>query len=583
MTKQNMIRSMRRLFSLVLAFVMVFAMTACGTPTPTTAPTQSMQGDPTTAPTTQPTEPTEPPTEPTTQPTEPTTQPTEPTTAPTEPLPERDPLVYTLSQEDVDEFYRLLSECETLSIAGENMEAIEASTDQVDELYAFMEEQYTIAMILHYCDTQDQTLKTQYLDCVETVTEANKQYILMSRRVYLSDSPAKEELFKDWTEEDIATLLAYEGEVADLQARNEEIEVAYMATSSDAVRIPLYIELVQNNNKIAQIYGYDNYYEYAYDRVYDRDYSPEDLETMRTYAKTYLVPAFETALRSFNNSYSRLDDGQQKVVTDFLYTNYYRARKNYVRLYLEDLPASSAQMMNEMIEVDSTFIYSSKGREGAFTTTIGDRSYCYFGPGYANSSTVVHEAGHYYASRYMDLGDIPLDLAEVHSQGNEWLFVHFLKDHMNEKPYEALVDYRLRSDLGTILICLMIDEFESKVYTTDISNYTAEDFDALMESIATQYYDMFYVNNNLTDINAYWRAVVVKQPVYYISYGVSAIASIDLYTMAVEDYEGAKNAYVNLCEKPDEEKGFQGNLTAAGLRGPFDESFYKDLIKLLNS
>ena len=577
MITRNVTHPMRRLLSLLLALVMVFAMTACGNPAPTTAPTQSMQGNPT-VPTTQPTEPTEPPTEPT----EPTTQPTEPPTEPTEPVPERDPLVYTLTQEDVDEFYRLLTECETLSIAGEDMDAIEACTEQVDELYEFMDAQYSIAMILHYCDTQDKTLETQYLDCVNIVTQANKEYILMTRRVYLSESPAKEELFEDWTEEDIATLLAYEGEVADLQARNEEIEVAYMATTSDAVRIPLYIELVQNNNRIAQIFGYDNYYEYAYDRVYDRDYAPEDLETMRTYAKTYLVPAFETSLRKFNTSYSGLDEGQQKVVTDFLYTNYYRARKNYVRLYLEDLPASFAQMMNEMIELDSTFIYSSKGREGAFTTTIGDRSYCYFGPGYANSGTVIHEAGHYYASRYTNLGDIPLDLAETHSQGNEWLFVHFLKDHMAEKPYNCMVDFRLRSDLGTILICLMIDEFESKVYTTDVSNYTAEDFDALMESVATQYCDMLYINNNITDINAYWRAVVLKQPVYYISYGVSAIAAIDLYTMSVADYDTAVNAYVALCENPDGEKGFLGNITAAGLRGPFDESFYQDLLQLIN-
>jgi oligoendopeptidase F len=134
-----------------------------------------------------------------------------------------------------------------------------------------------------------------------------------------------------------------------------------------------------------------------------------------------------------------------------------------------------------------------------------------------------------------------------------------------------------------ILLCLMVDEFESQVYTTDISGYTAKDFDALMNSVATQYFDLGYIQRNMGDINAYWREVVVEQPVYYISYGVSVISSIDLYTMALEDFEGAIATYQNICENPQEGMGFQDTITAAGLIGPFQEEFYINIVELIQN
>jgi oligoendopeptidase F len=81
-------------------------------------------------------------------------------------------------------------------------------------------------------------------------------------------------------------------------------------------------------------------------------------------------------------------------------------------------------------------------------------------------------------------------------------------------------------------------------------------------------------------MNAYWRAVVVDQPVYYISYGVSAVGAMSLYTAAMEDYEGAMAKYQMLCEEPLEE-GFLATLRAAGLDTPFDEEFYQDLLALV--
>lgn len=516
--------------------------------------------------------------------TTPTTQPqdTQPATQPDVPEEPNYELVYTLTQDDVERFYSLLTECEELSLVGEDLDAIEASMEALDEAYLFLEEQCSIATIFHYSHMSDKDLEQQYLDCVEICTQANDAYLQMARRVYLSDTPAKDTLFEGWTEEDFASLLAYDEQIAVIQQRNAEIGVEYRATDDDARKIELYIEFVQNNNKIAQYYDYDNYYTYAYERVYSRDYGMEELEQMRQYAKSYLSTAYTTAINNFNASYSGMGYFKQAEVANFLFADYKELKKDYVGMYIEEAPENLSEALHAMLDHDSLFADAADAREGAFTTMIGERSYCYFGPGYWSSSTVIHEGGHYYASLYANLNNIPLDLAEVHSQANEWLFISYLDGKLNSDVHCAVVDYRLYENIAMMLICLMVDEFEQAVYSADLTGFTAEDLDAIMNKVAEGYFPNGDVAMMLADMNYYWRQVVVDQPVYYISYAVSGIAAVSVYTEAEKDYANAMAIYQKLCEEPVLEEGFLGNLRSVGLYSPFDEEFYQQLQQLLN-
>ena len=561
-----------RVLSFAMAMVLLLSLAACvQQPETTVGTTPSTQGT-----TTQPT--TQLPTQPTTVPT-PTEPSVPPTTEPEDPA--KYELVYTLTQEHVDEFYRLLDECEQLSIVGEDIDVIEASMEALDEAYLFLEEQHSIAMIFHYSHMSDKELEEQYLDTVDIATEANDAYLQMARRVYLSDTPAKDVLFEGWTDEDIASLLAYDEEIAEIQKRNAEIGVEYRATKDDARKIELYIEMVKNNNAIARYYDYDSYYTYAYEKVYNRDYGMDELALMRQFAKTYLVNDFYTSLNNFYAYFGNLDASVQQRVQDFLFNSYDEQRADYVGMYIDGTPESLQKALREMLEHDSLFTKAVDAREGAFTTMIGERSYCYFGPGYWSSTTVMHEGGHYYASLYSDLGNIPLDLAEVHSQANEWLFISFLKDKMAYSVQRSAVDYRLYENIAMTLICLMVDEFEQEVYNTDLTGFTAADFDAIMDRIAKSYFPDGNVKDYLADMNYYWRQVVVDQPVYYISYAVSGIAAVGVFTEAEKDYDHAMAIYQKLCEEPVLDEGFLANLVSAGLPGPFDEDFYKQLHEIL--
>ncbi len=573
----------RNVLCLLLVFSMLLGLIACtGDPQlnassdPTTQPSSSSTGTttPSSSTTTQPSTPTQP-----TDPTNPT-DPTDPT-QPVEPPVDENALVFTLTEEEVAEYYTLLEECEQLSIAGEDMDAIDAAMTALDEMYEYINAQLSISNVLYYAAMSNETLKQQYLDTVETFTNANDAYIQMARRVYQSDTPAKDALFEGWTEEDIEHLLNYDERITQLQQRNSEIKVEYQNSNVDSVKIPLYIEFVANNNEIAQFYGYSNYYDYASEMAYDRDYGAEELALMRQYVKQYLADSIDDAILNFQNSFNYLGSAKQTTIVEFLYNDYNTLSTNYVDFYLSNAPENLQEHTYHMLDADSLFPTNHDAMAGAFTTMIGERSYCFFGPGYANSCTVIHEAGHYYASRYADLNSIPLDLAETHSQGNEWLFMAKIKEKMPADTYKALVNYRMLNDLSMLMICLMVDEFEQRVYTTDLTGFTAADFDAIMESVCTQYFTLEFCSQNLTDIKAYWRMVVVEQPVYYVSYAVSSVAAMDLYTVARTDYDQAVNIYQKLCEEPVLEEGFLGNIIACGLSSPFDEEFYKEIVAII--
>ena len=62
-----------------------------------------------------------------------------------------------------------------------------------------------------------------------------------------------------------------------------------------------------------------------------------------------------------------------------------------------------------------------------------------------------------------------------------------------------------------------------------------------------------------------------------MGYGVSSLAAINLFTMAEQDEAAAKEAYRKLMEEPQEGKGFLGNITHAGIEGPFDETVYRKI------
>ena len=469
-SEETFMNRMRKIFSVLLVLALLLSVVGCTEKPVTTAPTQNLNNptQPTTAPATLPTTlPAQP-----TQPTLPSVGPTDPDEPEIEPI----PVVYTLTQEEVDEYYVLLDRCEDLALIGENVDEIEALFEELEALYNYLQAQNSVAMVLYYANMKDEALTQQHLDTMDICTDANDAYIQTVRRIYLSDTPAKDTLCEGWSQQDIAYLLNYDEQVVQLNKRNAEITVEYEAAKADDVKVALYREMVLNNNTISRIYGYETYYEYASELIYKRDYTSEQMDAIRRYGKEYLAELYTTALNTFRTNYNRLSPVKQQSVSAFLFNDYSSIRADHIGRYLSIMPDTMEAHIKQMMAQDSLFTKDSNAMAGAFTISVGDRSYCFFGPGYASLATVIHEGGHYYASQYADLNSIPMDLAETHSQGNEWLFLAYLNGKFAANEYQSVMDYRFCSDMSTILVCLMVDEFEQKVYASDVTNFTAADF-----------------------------------------------------------------------------------------------------------
>lgn len=526
-------------------------------------------------------------TQPTTQETQTSTETTEATeaTKPSEDLPSAEELLkYTLTQEELSKYYADLESCKTMALEGTDREGLEELSDSLDAQYEYIQKQQTIAFVNYSRDQTDEEATELHLDATDKLTKAYDAMMLMLREVNASDSPIKDVLFEDWTEEDLKMLSAYTSEIAQLEKENEELVVEYQALSEGELAegiIPLYQKLIANNNRIAQIYGYDNYYTYGYDVVYARDYTTDTVQQARDYAIKYLVPTVPAILQQFALGFQSLDQEGQQVVAAFMEGSYQDTDKDYVNLYIDSLPEDLQAVMNHLWQYDRAIFADSTGaKEGAFTVNIGDDAICFFGPGYDSTLTLVHEMGHYASTLNLDLDECPMDLAELHSQGNEWLFMNELQDALDPKVYAVIRDYKMYMDMCTILVSFMVDDFEERIYTTDVSGYTREDFDAVAEEVCQAYGGADFVNNYLTDFQSYWRLVVMESPVYYVSYAMSDVAALNLYTIASQDTEKAYEIYGHLLKDVDLDLGFQENLKKVGLSGPFDSQVYEAIAKM---
>jgi oligoendopeptidase F len=172
----------------------------------------------------------------------------------------------------------------------------------------------------------------------------------------------------------------------------------------------------------------------------------------------------------------------------------------------------------------------------------------------------------------------PMDLSESQSQGNEWMYIHFLKQKLTPEMYQAVSEYRMSSDIAYIIGFVMVDQFEEAVYCHEnAGNLTLEEYDGLMEAVAENYGGIDWVTENVMDVQSYWKLVVLESPVYYISYAVSAIAAVNLFIIAEEDRSQAEQCYCILMEQTADTQGFMESIYLAGLAGPFEETVYEKI------
>ncbi len=464
--------------------------------------------------------------------------------------------------------------------------------------FAVLSDQYMIANILNMVYSYDSSYSDVFLDISEKYNDTLQVLIMMYDDI---DTSVYADAFYDgWSDDERAQAVAmakgYTDELKQLKISYDELIDEYYSLPDDAnfmkKSAEVYMRAISLNKQIAQASGYDSYMEYAYDLVYNRDYGPEQVDAMKKYVKQYIVPQLKLLYGNFMLSIDMMSAAEFQEFSLYMnsdlsslgvvdiYPNENSTLTHTLDRYLSSIGEDMNIMYHDMWKNNHYIVANNAdvSRSSAFSVFLNTLNYpmFYFGPGYQGTFTVIHEFGHCYAMANSGTSDIPLDLAEVHSQGNEWLFTSYLKGEISSTAYKVLAEYKLFNDLCSICNCVAINEFEMHVYNYD--NYTAESLDYIMTDILKELgiYDLF--SEIYQSPASYWHYVVIDNPGYYISYAMSLLPSLNLYTMSMSDYETAAMAYRNICTVGKYDT-FLGVLSRAGISSPFEEKTYTDIVQ----
>lgn len=493
---------------------------------------------------------------------------------------------------DAEEFYNKMS----------------ALIDGLNHVY----EQNDIASVLYNVSgdsTDYDTSTTWYYDLL------NKYVDIIVKANSSTNTAIKNDLSKKVDSEDIRYALGEgTGDASKIQEEIDNILSQYnkeitLESPNTTTIAGLYEQLVNKNNQLAVLYGYDNYMTYAYKNVYNRNYTPTQTKAMSAFVKQYIVPLYTSINAKFETAYNALDGNDatdadinlyKGLMFDSLFTKttskYFDEVKDAIDLisnYFKYLDNSNDVIFYDAVEdLFKTGNYFVGQVEGAFTyymPQVGNTILYFdntdYGEGYyhcySNSFTFVHEFGHYYENvrNLTKSGERPLsfDFCETQSQGNEMMFLAWLDSNTTaSKGYNAVKYSQLANMLQTVLNATAIDEFEQAVYTGSYEGYTtlnANNYQDLYDTICTK-----YGINDEENGNTYWMGVCFDNAAYYISYAMSALPSIEIYAKAVDKDGGldvARTAYLTLFTNASTD--YNTVLAAAGLHNAFEEALYTEL------
>ena len=340
----------------------------------------------------------------------------------------------------------------------------------------------------------------------------------------------------------------------------------------------VYLELIDVRNQIAENRGFESYAEYAYKELYFREYSEEDVETMREYVKTELVPLYNALLSAMN--YGVLAEGDEFM------SEAYKSISSIMKPILGGLSEDMLDVYEDMLKSNRySFEYSETKVDYSFTTLLNcyNVPYLFCSPsenatGY-DFFTVVHEFGHYFAFSTVPVTESnvsDLDSQEVFSQSLELIFADRMGEIFTENDISvAQYTYVLTQILSAVIEGCKMDEFQSRVYSADME--TVSDVNKIYGDIMYEYGTEFYDIGNGESLS--WIDIVHNfiAPYYYISYASSAVASLELWAS-----ENSEEIYFEFVEN-SENLTFLENIEECGLGNPFSADTLNGIKSMIES
>lgn len=344
-----------------------------------------------------------------------------------------------------------------------------------------------------------------------------------------------------------------------------------------------------------------------YDTAYDKEQDPKDtnLECAKLYLEILNQYDTDDYLYSFYNRDYTVEQASgmySKIVQELVpvymeLTDYLKNSKEYMLMaldgknsedpfqtlkrYAPKLSSSIGESADEL--VDHKRYYTGKGEDcydNCFTACVPSEKsalmYIFLEDRYSDFLSVVHEFGHFNADwrdKTPVLNQINCtDLAEVQSQGMELLFTH-LYPEIYPKHTKLMELISLYNIIDSVVAGFSVGEFEYRVMQHK-EDYSASD-------VVNQFKEIH--DKSDLGIDFYQIIHLFEQPGYYISYGVSALAALQIYEEMQEDFDGAVAKYERIASlsSVNGEHQLLNSLNEAGLSSVFDSAEFSRIIDVV--
>ncbi len=473
---------------------------------------------------------------------------------------------------DMTEFSSVLDESVKQAGSQKNVDKL------IDQIYAFYEvfddfyTAYALSNIYYSKDLRDTYWEGEYNFCMEQKGTADAGLDRLYRA--LAKSPIRSKLE---TEEYFGAgfFAAYDGEsIYDdafnaLLSQEAQLQGQYYAISGEAADADyysdayfstygqqlaeVYVELIRVRQQMATHAGYESYPEFAYEFYYGRDYTCRQAAAYLADIQAELVPLY----RQMNGNNSWLQ-GLKPATQQETFS------------YVKNMAGAMGGVVQEAFEAMEAgnlydITYSPYKADTSFEIFVSDymTPYIFLNP--SNTSldqlTFAHEFGHFCADYASSGSAASVDVAEIFSQGMEYLSLSYL-------PNAGLKKLKMGSCLATYVEQAAYASFELQVYSLEGENLTPEHVRKIYETIGTA----FGFDGPGWDSREY---VLVPHffisPMYVVSYVVSNDVALQLYIL--EQTEKGKGLACLTDNLTTQQTGIQAFVKEAGLTSPFADGW----------
>lgn len=427
--------------------------------------------------------------------------------------------------------------------------------DRLDTLYQWMADEKT--KLSYYRQTENinyyMTGNKAYSDKEEFYHSIILELTETQLDLYepCSQNDLREKFFGDISDAEVQKKVEYaknEKKKLPLLKRQKELENKAVAIEDAEEMKPVLLETITLNNEIAELSGYKNYLEYAFDYVYGRGYDLSDAKNIIRNIKDYVFPCFDDVMNEYINSYSYItnkDDAEINKFDSVSFKDYH----NLINSYTSSLGGDINKIYNNLLSSKYLFLSTEKTALRAAWTDFNNNDktpMMFMGNGdyYKCVNTFIHEFGHYLNMYTCKSNGGDFDVCETQSQSNEALFQIYLRNNYKNITVNGLkaLNYKwLFNKMNDVIQCSLVYACEEALYNT--SNLTVDNIYNICENAIKAY---GFNLSQMTGMINYGIICAAASPAYYISYATSGISSISMYKMALDNYNDAASTYLDL-------------------------------------